>query len=125
MKRKRFQDVSKSSQPSISPYHNDPKTRHQRRYFFNLQHQKIVEQWCKENEISLHVKNEGHHWIFVREQQRAEWWPSSAKMVINQQWRKGIHIHDYQQAIFELTKVFPKKKAPEPPEYVPLPDYLL
>ncbi len=27
-----------------------------------------------------------------------EWWPSSAKLVLNKQWSKGIHCHDWQQA---------------------------
>lgn len=38
--------------------------------------------------------------------QVAEWWPSSAKMVLNKNYPNGIHIHDYQQAMAELASFF-------------------
>jgi hypothetical protein len=29
----------------------------------------------------------------------AEWWPSSAKLVLDKKWGEGIHCHDYKQAL--------------------------
>jgi hypothetical protein len=28
-----------------------------------------------------------------------EWWPSSAKLVLNKKWGEGVHCHDYKQAL--------------------------
>jgi hypothetical protein len=45
------------------------------------------------------IKNEGHHWIFQRDKLRAEWWPSSAKLVFDKNWNRGVHTHDYKQVL--------------------------
>lgn len=36
----------------------------------------------------------------------AEWWPSSAKLVLNKDWDNGIHTHDVDQLINELARWF-------------------
>jgi len=55
--------------------------------------------------LQLKISNDGHHWSFYAfnaapgDKQLFEWWPSSAKLVINKQWKKGIHVHDLSQLI--------------------------
>lgn len=48
----------------------------------------------------LRVTNDGHHWsIYFADKMLAEWWPSSAKLVIDKQWGKSIHAHDWKQVL--------------------------
>jgi len=78
--------------------------RHDRRKETNAQHFEEVQLWCEHNGWSVEVKNHGHHWIFHKEGTLAEWWPSSAKCVLNKHWRKGIHVHDWRQMIDVLRQ---------------------
>lgn len=45
----------------------------------------------------LEIMNEGHHWRMSFPAWRAEWWPSSAKCVIEKRWNQGLHVHDLMQ----------------------------
>ena len=60
--------------------------------------------WCSRYEIELTVTNDGHHWKFEREGKLAEWWPSSAKLVFDKHWKRGIHCHDIEQLKNALKK---------------------
>lgn len=77
----------------------DASTRHSRRLGTNLRRQQEVRRWCHENGISLRITNDGHHWQFIKTSFVAEWWPSSAKLVINKRWDDGVHCHDHCQAM--------------------------
>jgi hypothetical protein len=56
-----------------------------------------AEQWCLERGLSLSISNEGHHWKLQGTTLLAEWWPSSAKLVFDKQYERGIHCHDIEQ----------------------------
>ena len=78
--------------------------RHQRRLYVNLQHSNEVEAWCFERSVTVRITNHGHHWKFTYTGGRqAEWWPSSAKLVFNRQYHKGVHCHDYSQVLKALA----------------------
>lgn len=79
--------------------------RHDRRLETNLSAEDAVAQWCREHKVRFWIKNEGHHWIFKRDLEMVEWWPSSAKFVKNKQWDRGVHVYDYKQALQQLTKM--------------------
>lgn len=54
--------------------------------------------------IEMSISNNGHHWRMFRSDLMApgffaEWWPSSAKLVINSRWRDGIHVHDVDRMV--------------------------
>lgn len=53
--------------------------------------------------LSLAICNNGHHWNFVSVSPYAmfvvEWWPSSAKLVIQRKYNAGIHTHDAVQVM--------------------------
>jgi len=85
-----------------------PKDRHERRLTVNLRNKQIVEQWCADNGVVIKINNQGHHWMFSQSKKIVEWWPSSAKLIINKQWNNGIHIHDYEQALVVLKREFSK-----------------
>jgi hypothetical protein len=73
--------------------------RHDRRRKTNLERLQEVQDRCDKLGITLVLKNDGHHWVFTREKLRAEWWPSSAKLVFDQKWNNGVHAHDYTQVL--------------------------
>lgn len=91
----------------------DPGLRHERRLNANLSRQEEVRGWCQLAGVKLSIKNDGHHWRFVRGKQEAEWWPSSAKLVLQRNYDRGIHVHDHLQALSRLRKHFPG--SPKPP----------
>ncbi len=81
------------------------RSRHKRRLRSNLKYQQEVREWCKESGLTLRITNGGHHWAFYYGGQLApgslfaEWWPSTAKLVIGKQWKQGIHTQDCRQLI--------------------------
>ena len=92
-------DVRSLGRSSVVPYveGEDPMLRHERRRKSNLAYADILSKWCKENGWDMAIKSEGHHWIFNKGKMHAEWWPSSAKLVMNMQYNAGYHCHDYLQ----------------------------
>ena len=72
---------------------------HARRLSANLEQEANVHRWCGQRGLTLRITNEGHHWQIADGGFLAEWWPSSAKLVIGKKWHDGIHCHDYKQAL--------------------------
>jgi hypothetical protein len=68
-----------------------------------LRHQSVFREWCQQLGLACRITNGGHHWQVTKGSFLAEWWPSSAKLVINKLWHDGIHCHDYKQA-FEIIQ---------------------
>lgn len=99
IKRARYKDVKQVGQSALVPFQPNEswQDRHARRKEENLRHESEFKQWCRENQWILKVANEVHHWMLKRKQQYIQWWPSSAKVVINEKWDQGIHCHDYEQ----------------------------
>lgn len=83
------------------PYYRgeDFRTRHARRLSANLEEEANVRRGCEQRGLTLRITNHGHHWQIAGESFLAEWWPSSAKLVIAKKWHDGIHCHDYKQAL--------------------------
>ncbi len=80
--------------------------RHERRKAENLRMSRALESWCRASGISFKISNEGHHWRFRKEGLFAEWWPSSAKLVRQGDYDRGIHVHDVNQAMKILSAFF-------------------
>lgn len=85
--------------------------RHDRRLAFNMGKRDLVRKWAEENGVELKISNNGHHWRFKRGRRNAEWWPSSAKMVLQRQYNADHHIYDHEQAIEVLRRHFLEEKA--------------
>ena len=111
-KRNRYPDQSTSDvAPAVQ--HNPQegyKARHGRRLEFNLAAQDEAKKHCQEQGIELRVHNHGTHWQFIhlRSGKRVDWWPSTAKMILGQQWKQGKHVHDWKQALVEVERFFAK-----------------
>ena len=86
--------------------------RHGRRLRSNLRYESQVREWCRGHGFALRISNEGHHWQLTKEKFVAEWWPSSAKLVVNKQWVRG-HCHDYGQALEMIERVYVKAQRPQ------------
>lgn len=110
-KRKRFKDRRSVGSSAIAPYKAGEtyRERHARRLATGIEYREEVEVWCVSRCVSFKVTNSGHHWKFTRARDGriAEWWPSSAKLVVAKNYRNGFHVHDYKQAIKLLSKIFP------------------
>jgi hypothetical protein len=71
----------------------------------SLQDMVTLNAWATMNGYRVRVHGEGQHWCVERDGFTAEWWPSSAKLVINKGWQGGIHCHDVGQVIEEIGRV--------------------
>lgn len=83
--------------------------RHWRRYGSAAEAQAEVESWCRRRGVSLRVLNRRQHWQFRIKtpggaRHLAEWWPSSAKLVFDQRWARGVHCHDVDQVRAEISR---------------------
>jgi hypothetical protein len=60
--------------------------------------------------LTLRILNSGHHYIFEGTGFLGEWWPSSAKLVFNKQWKRGVHCHAWDQVFNEIDKYLGETK---------------
>jgi hypothetical protein len=89
----------------------DPMMRHARRLKANLEAEPTVRAWAAEMGWVLKVHNSGQHWIFKKSKRFVEWWPSSAKLVVDKSWDEGIHCHDYLQVKKIIMEIEGLKEA--------------
>jgi len=104
MSRHRIADTRTTGPSKTVPFIEGemPNARHERRKAIAREMQDGVQQWCDDNNAELIVTNEGHHWRILLQHGEAEWWPSSAKLVLDKQYDRGIHVHDAKQLIRQL-----------------------
>lgn len=57
-----------------------------------------LKQWAQDCGVQLDVKNSGQHLIFKRDGHRAEWWPSTTRLVIDQRWKHALYAGSDQVA---------------------------
>ena len=97
----KYRDKRKVGRSKVVPFiPGEPKTaRHARRLEISLLHLDAVKAWCDNHRVKLTVSNERHHWKFTIDGRVAEWWPSSAKLVLEKQYNRGIHCHDFRQLL--------------------------
>jgi hypothetical protein len=86
-------------------------SRHSRRLNANLDQAAEVRRWCVQRGLTLRITNEGHHWQITDGAFLAEWWPSSAKLVIGKRWHAGIHCHDHKQALRVIEDSYKKRRS--------------
>lgn len=96
----RYSDRRSMGRSRVVPYQQgeDARDRHWRRLRENQKAVDDLQGWCERAGITLLIYNEGQHWHFtLPDQQQVEWWPSSAKCVLNKNWQAGLHVHDHEQ----------------------------
>ena len=103
----KYRDNSKSKFKAQIRYieGETPDARHDRRQQHNVNRLDRLRNYCKSNGFGLKVTNEEMHWQIKRGKIQIDWWPRSAKMIVNKQWSKGIHVHDTGQIICYLEFV--------------------
>lgn len=103
----KYQDRTKCEHyPEVSRYKRGEygKVRHLRRLNLNKSRLDIFRKWCKEKGIEFRCLNHGEHWQMKVNGDCYDWWPRTAKLVINQKWKQGIHVHDYTQIMKILER---------------------
>ncbi len=112
-RRRSIPDRASAGRSRIIPYRSgeDFSIRHARRLSANLEREVEVRQWCQQRGLMLRITNEGHHWQITDGGFLAEWWPSSAKLVIGKRWQDGIHCHDYKQALKLIEDFYRKQRS--------------
>ncbi len=113
-RRRRIPDATSAGRSDLCEWRpgEAPKNRHERRRRTAKRFRDALVAWCKEQGIELAVKNDGHHWHMKKDGKvLAEWWPSSAKLVLRQRWREGIHTHDAKQVREILEQLLEKEKG--------------
>lgn len=113
----KYTDTSTVGRSSLVPYveGESPKDRHRRRFdaansmISHLQELILGSQEARG--WNLTITNNGHHWKLKRGKKSVEWWPSSAKVVVNHRWQNGTHVHDVQQLFRLLLKQNKRKNG--------------
>lgn len=108
-KRRRYPDRHKAGASRVVPFREGEtrRQRHARRLRVNIAARQTLSAWCRARGVCLAVKNDDHHWMFSRGNALVEWWPSSAKLVVDKEWRNAWHCHDWKQVEARLAIVFP------------------
>lgn len=116
----KFPDKAKATaKAGLCPYSpaESSAQRHDRRFVVanSTKSLVILSNWAWRNGYVFEVKNDGEHFI-VRtpagdHPHFAQWWPRSAKLVIDCDWRHGIHCHDAGQLIAELNRLTAARSA--------------
>ncbi len=106
-------DSEAMSKSRLVPYipGEHPGERHERRLHTNLRRQELVKDWAHRAGVTLTIYNRGQHWRFTKGKVEAEWWPSSAKLVLQRKYDNDQHIHDHEQAIKVLVKHFTEERS--------------
>ncbi len=76
--------------------------RRERRMDRNLALERTARQWADKQGFEFAIHNDGHHWVLKKPGLFVEWWPSSAKLVLNRDYLHDFHIHDWQQVVAKL-----------------------
>lgn len=76
--------------------------RRQRRVDRNLDVSREAKARADRRGFTLRVLNEGQHWLFQKPGLVAEWWPSSAKLVLNRDYDHDQHAHHWPQVAARL-----------------------
>ncbi len=103
----KYQDKSGCAfKSTVSKYKRgeNPRKRHARRLQQNKEHLDVLRKWCDKNKVTFKVFNDWQHWRFAFGDRQFDWWPQTAKLVIDKQWKRGIHVHDYTQLIKIIEK---------------------
>lgn len=105
-KRQKFPDKSSLGPSETCPFRKNESAnrRHKRRLNTNLNMSEILNNWCTERGVIVQRTNHGHHWSLFKAGHLAEWWPSSAKLVFDKKWKKGIHCHDVHKLISAVER---------------------
>ena len=92
--------------------HEYRRQRRDRRLHRNLDVAAEAQAWAARHGFTLRVLNDGHHWLFQKPGLVAEWWPSSAKLVLNRDYLHDQHAPHWPQVAMLLANSLPARAQP-------------
>lgn len=97
----KYHDRTRLGRSDVCPYilGESYSSRHSRRLQSALDHTQETRDALARLGYKLRVTNNSHHWSITDGRSVIQWWPSSAKIVINETWNRGIHAHDHIQLV--------------------------
>ena len=97
----KYRDIKDLGTSETCPFKRgeSSKDRHARRLKTNTEKDLEVMGWAASKGFTVSIKNNNHHWKLISGDKIIDWWPSSAKLIFNQQWNKGMHCHDTEKLI--------------------------
>ncbi len=100
----KYADVGSAGRSTTVPFvpGEGSGVRHDRRLTAAMDREAEARGLCEPRGVSLVVRNGGHHWQFRKGQRQVDWWPSSAKLIFNQRWKRGTHAHDLDQVLMRV-----------------------
>lgn len=100
---KSFPPERRPPRPALAP--DDYKRRRRaRRIDRTARAEPQVRAWAEQHGCSLRVLNDGHHWLLEKPGFIAEWWPSSAKLVLNRDYDHDYHAPHWTDAAAVLER---------------------
>lgn len=90
----------------------DGAARHRRRLESAMANQDAIREFCQERGLRFQVKS--GHFMVRGTNLYIQWWPASAKLVINEKWQHGVHCHDYQQLFKVIRRRMRENEASVP-----------
>jgi hypothetical protein len=75
------------------------------RHLKNLENAPQLRDWASKHGFEFFMKNHDEHWILKGANVTAEWWPRTAKLVLNYSYLNGIQTHDWMQSCTILDDV--------------------
>lgn len=79
--------------------------RRQKRMNRCLTDSKLFAAFCVAEGYELKIKNEGHHWIIKTKNHVIEWYPSSAKYILDRDYKNIKHIWKVDQLVKKITEL--------------------
>ena len=91
------------------------RTPRERRLERTLDLEAQVTRWAAQRGLTLRVLNGGHHWLFQKPGLAAEWWPSSAKLVLNRDYLRDRHAPHWPHVAALLENALTTPSCPSNP----------
>jgi hypothetical protein len=91
------------------------RARRERRLGRTLDLEPEVARWAAQHGFTLRVLNDGHHWLLQKPGLTAEWWPSSAKRVLNRDYLRDHHAPHWPQVAAAIEQAMTAPRSPCPP----------
>lgn len=64
-------------------------------------------------DVAITINNHGHHLIFVGPGVRADWWPSTSKLVFARKFKHACHERDHRRVMKAIERRLPRTR-PQP-----------
>jgi hypothetical protein len=103
-----MRDVINLGRSELVPYKFGEgfRKRHQRRMVANFSRLPVLQKFCNTFGITFIMQDSDRRWTFIKGCKQVDWWPSTAKLVINSDWHSGLHCQDHWQCQSVLKQVF-------------------